>query len=240
MPRNKDLKRLVRARMSRTGESYTAARAHVLAKSSSKPRATALRAGESRKTKTSVARAPRPNYAVFAGYSDDVLKARTGCTWERWVVALDYHGADKMTHGEIAALVHEKYKIRRLVVAGGDRRLRAHQGVAGARSAPRRQLRSQQVKDLPRAGGDAVRRVGECARARPMARPRNRHGAHLDGGQVDAAGWQGPQHRRRRFLAEGALEERRFRAAHQAARSGDRGEAEAGTGPSASMRWARC
>ena len=31
MPRNKDLKRLVRARMSKTGESYTAARTKVIA-----------------------------------------------------------------------------------------------------------------------------------------------------------------------------------------------------------------
>ena len=29
MPRNKDLKRLVRARMQKTGEAYTAARAHI-------------------------------------------------------------------------------------------------------------------------------------------------------------------------------------------------------------------
>ena len=50
MPLNKDLKRLVRARMSKTGESYTAARAHILAKSSPKPRAAALRAVESSKT----------------------------------------------------------------------------------------------------------------------------------------------------------------------------------------------
>ena len=109
MPRNKDLKRLVRARMSKTGESYTAARAHVLAKSSSKPRTTALRATESRKT--SVARAPRPNYAALAGYSDEVLKARTGCTWERWVGVLDYYRADKMAHRDIAALVNKKFKI---------------------------------------------------------------------------------------------------------------------------------
>lgn len=109
MPRNKDLKRLVRARMSKTGESYTAARAHVLAKPSSKPRTTALRATESRKT--SVARAPRPNYAALAGYSDEVLKARTGCTWERWVGVLDYYRADKMAHRDIAALVNKKFKI---------------------------------------------------------------------------------------------------------------------------------
>ena len=109
MPRNKDLKRLVRARMSKTGESYTAARAHVIAKSSSTPRATPLRTAESRKT--SVARAPRPDYAGLAGYSDELLKAKTGCTWERWVGALDYYGADKMAHRDIAALVNKKYKI---------------------------------------------------------------------------------------------------------------------------------
>ena len=109
MPLNKDLKRLVRARMSKTGESYTTARARILAKSSPKPRVTALRAAESRKT--SVARARRPNYAELAGYSDEVLKARTGCTWERWVGVLDYHGADKMAHRDIAALVHKKFKI---------------------------------------------------------------------------------------------------------------------------------
>ncbi len=109
MPRNKDLKRLVRARMSKTGESYAAARAHVLAKPSSKPRTTALRATEPRRT--SVARGPRPNYAALAGYSDEVLKARTGCTWERWVGVLDYYRADKMAHRDIAALVNKKFKI---------------------------------------------------------------------------------------------------------------------------------
>ena len=109
MPRNKDLKRLVRARMAKTGESYTAARAHVLAKSTSKPRSSARRAVEPRKA--SVVRAARPNYAEIAGYSDEVLKARTGCTWERWVGVLDYYGADKMPHGDIAALVNKKFKI---------------------------------------------------------------------------------------------------------------------------------
>ena len=33
MPRNKDLKRLIRARMDKTGESYTAARAHLVSES---------------------------------------------------------------------------------------------------------------------------------------------------------------------------------------------------------------
>jgi hypothetical protein len=109
MPRNKDLKRLVRARMTKTGESYTAARAHIVAKPRPASRATALRAAESRTT--SAKRAPRPNYAELAGYSDEVLKAKTGCTWERWVGVLDYYGADKMAHRDIAALVNTKFKI---------------------------------------------------------------------------------------------------------------------------------
>jgi hypothetical protein len=39
------------------------------------------------------------------------MKAKTGCTWERWVRALDYHGAKEMSHRDIAALVSTKYKI---------------------------------------------------------------------------------------------------------------------------------
>jgi uncharacterized protein YndB with AHSA1/START domain len=42
--------------------------------------------------------------------SDDVIKAKTGCDWERWVRALDYHGAEKMSHRDIAALVKKTYK----------------------------------------------------------------------------------------------------------------------------------
>ena len=43
--------------------------------------------------------------------SDVALKAKTGCTWERWVHALDRHGAEQMSHRDIAALVSTKYKI---------------------------------------------------------------------------------------------------------------------------------
>jgi hypothetical protein len=92
MPHNKDLKRLVRARMRKTGEAYTAARAHL--------------ADESRTS------ASRPSeFAAVAGMSDAKIKAQTGCTWDRWVHALDRRGAEKMSHREIAAIVSEKYKI---------------------------------------------------------------------------------------------------------------------------------
>jgi len=94
MPTNKDFKRLVRGRMHKTGESYTTARAHVL------------------KQKSSVAITPAAvDYATLAGKSDAILKAKTGCTWERWVKALDRAHAHTWPHRDIAAYVHEKYKL---------------------------------------------------------------------------------------------------------------------------------
>ncbi|HEU4747184.1 MAG TPA: hypothetical protein VFS56_01695, partial [Gemmatimonadaceae bacterium] len=89
MPRNKDLKRLVRARMKKTGEAYTAARAQITRKARPAPK----------------------DYAELAGFADTVIKEKTGCPWELWVKALDYHGAAEMSHREIASLVHTKYKV---------------------------------------------------------------------------------------------------------------------------------
>ena len=107
MPRNKDLKRLVRARMSKTGESYTAARAKVIARST-----TERRTGSVADVRTaSASTATSVDYGALAGIADATIKAKTGCTWDRWVFALDHYGADKMSHGEIAALVRTKYKI---------------------------------------------------------------------------------------------------------------------------------
>ena len=85
MPKQKDLKRLVRARMQKTGESYTTARLHLV-------------------------KTPPPSYAQLAGMSDEKVKAATGCTWERWVKALDHHKAAEMSHRDLARFIHEKYK----------------------------------------------------------------------------------------------------------------------------------
>jgi len=100
MPSQKDFKRLVRARMRKTGEAYTAARAKLLAKPS--------RSRTAKKTARSTA--PAVDYAKLAGMSDAVVKEKTGCTWERWVRALDSHGAPELPHREIVDLVHKKYK----------------------------------------------------------------------------------------------------------------------------------
>jgi hypothetical protein len=90
MPTNKDFKRLVRARMQKTGEAYTAARAQLFHQR--KPAAPA-------------------DYASLAGLSDAAVKAKTGCTWERWVRALDRVEADSWPHREIARYIHQKYKV---------------------------------------------------------------------------------------------------------------------------------
>ena len=108
MPRNKDLKRLVRARMRKTGEAYTAARAQIIRKPKAKSVLQAADASAPRPTPVS---APKPkDYAALAGMSDGALKAKTGRTWERWVHAQDRRGAEQMSHRDIAALVRAKYK----------------------------------------------------------------------------------------------------------------------------------
>jgi hypothetical protein len=83
MPKNKDLKRLTRSRMKKTGESYTAARAELVKKS-------------------------KQNFAERAGMSDDALRTKTGRTWEEWVRILDARGARSMVHRDIAEYLYEE------------------------------------------------------------------------------------------------------------------------------------
>ena len=94
MPTSKDLKRLVRGGQQKAGEAYTAGRAGLLEQ---KPAAAVSRAAV--------------DYAKLAGRSDAVLKAKTGCTWERWVRALDHAQAYTWPHREIARHVREEYEV---------------------------------------------------------------------------------------------------------------------------------
>jgi hypothetical protein len=94
MPRDKDRKRIIRSRMKKTGESYTAARTHVLAQHQRKRQA-----------------ARTPDLASVAGMADASVAAKTGRTWEEWVSALDADNAAALPHREIASLVHAKHGI---------------------------------------------------------------------------------------------------------------------------------
>ena len=86
MPTHKDLKRLVRARMQKTGESYTAARAHLLAKKPASPRTLPA----------------KTDFAALAGMADAAVKAKTGRSWKEWVEVLDEAGAAAWPHPRIA------------------------------------------------------------------------------------------------------------------------------------------
>jgi hypothetical protein len=99
MTTHKDFKRVVRGRMQKTGESYTAARSHLL-------KADGRKGGRAVATPS-----PSIDFATLAGMSDAKVKASTGCTWERWVQALDYVKAHEWPHREIAQYVHEKFKV---------------------------------------------------------------------------------------------------------------------------------
>jgi len=80
MPKQKDLKRIVRSRMQKTGESYTAARLQLLKKK-------------------------EPDYAELAGMSETAITKATGRTWAEWVKTLDAVRAVEKPHREIARYV---------------------------------------------------------------------------------------------------------------------------------------
>ena len=108
MPRQKDLKRLVRARMKKTGEAYTAARTQILKKH--RKNTTEPAAPVERLTPKATA-SPR-SYGELAGMTDEAVKQKTGRDWEAWVRTLDRHNAAELPHREIATLVSGTYKVQ--------------------------------------------------------------------------------------------------------------------------------
>jgi len=88
--------------MKKTGEAYTTARSQILKKPKSKPTA---------RLAAALGSASKHDFATLAGTSDSSIKAKTGCSWERWVKSLDHYGAGEMSHAEIAELVSKKYKV---------------------------------------------------------------------------------------------------------------------------------
>lgn len=114
MPTQKDFKRLVRARMAKTGEAYTAARAQLITKRPLPTVSPSAVPGAPVASAPAVAaprRATPPDYAALAGMSDRSIEKRTGCTWEKWVQALDYAGAADWSHRATAEYVQRTWKV---------------------------------------------------------------------------------------------------------------------------------
>jgi hypothetical protein len=101
MPVQKDLKRLVRARMRKTGESYTAARMRLLEKRRERPAPRGKAPGA----------LPQGDLAALAGMKDAAVAKKTGRTWKEWVRVLDRDGAAELPHGKIAELLHDRHSV---------------------------------------------------------------------------------------------------------------------------------
>ena len=120
MPKNKDLKRLTRARMRKTGEAYTAARSRLL-----------------EKREQVAPTAPDRDLAALAGMSDDAVLKATGRDWAGWVRALDAVEAAGLEHREIAEHVAGEHEISgwwAQTVAVGYERIRGLRDIGQRRS----------------------------------------------------------------------------------------------------------
>ena len=109
MTAQRSFKRLVRTRMEKTGESYTAARLRLL-----------QGGGE-------------PQQPVALPTSEETLRERTGRGWEEWFDLLDEAGAADMTHRETARWLADREGLHPLawnvqaVVGGYDKARRGRQ-----------------------------------------------------------------------------------------------------------------
>jgi hypothetical protein len=92
MTRHKSFKRLVRSRMEKTGESYTAARASLLA----------------------AREEPQASEEPALPLSDESIRERTGRGWEQWFDLLDEWGAAERSHRDIARWVAGQLEIEPL------------------------------------------------------------------------------------------------------------------------------
>jgi hypothetical protein len=88
MTTRKSFKRLVRARMAKTGESYTAARRSLLATAD-----------------------PEASDTPALTVSDEVIRRRTGRGWEEWFDLLDESGAIAKPHADIARWLRSEHGI---------------------------------------------------------------------------------------------------------------------------------
>jgi hypothetical protein len=88
MPTQRSFKRLVRARMEKTGESYTAARARLLA-----------------------AAEPKATEGPALSMSDDAIRAKTGRGWEEWFDLLDDWGAADRPRAEAVRWLADAHAI---------------------------------------------------------------------------------------------------------------------------------
>ena len=103
MTSQKSFKSRVRARMAKTGESYTTARSHLIPKVQSAPAPAPA---------TDVAMtAPAADVAMIQKLSDSALRERSGRGWTEWFALLDAWGATAHTHTEIVRWLDAEHQL---------------------------------------------------------------------------------------------------------------------------------
>jgi len=59
--------------------------------------------------KSAKAKSKKSSAANWGGISSEAVKKATGCDWEAWLYVLDKAGCAKMTHQEIAEVIHDRW-----------------------------------------------------------------------------------------------------------------------------------
>lgn len=119
MPTQKIFKQRVRARMTKTGESYTAARRQLLRKASEPPEpageATMAAPTDDAPDTTPASAATEPATTEPATtellVSEDAVRRASGKGHAEWFAILDAWGATERTHTEIARWLHETHAV---------------------------------------------------------------------------------------------------------------------------------
>ena len=200
MPVAKDLKRLVRARMKKTGEAYTAASAQIIGKRFTRPAVSSIPiAPEPAPPAAAPPDAPSlADYASIAGMADAKVAAKTGRTWAQWLESLDRERAHELSHRDLARLLRDRYDVgpwwTQMLAVGYERikGLRAKgQQRNGAYQVSKSRTFNVAVDELFGAWADATTRkrwLGDAGvRVRTATRPKS---MRLEvGGAVVAAGF---------------------------------------------------
>jgi hypothetical protein len=113
MTTDKALKRDIRARMTKTGESYTTARHFLLDEHLEEPIEVdeLIRVVDARTPPWKEPGLTLPPRVAEPGMSDEAIQKSTGNSWDEWFVILDSWGATNRKHAEIAKYIGSQFDI---------------------------------------------------------------------------------------------------------------------------------
>jgi hypothetical protein len=146
MTRARALKKIIRARAAKTGESYTAARRHVLA---ARAKAHRLKSPGS----------PTPRRAPAGSVSDAKIRERTGHGLDHWFAVLDEFGAAKRGHTAAARHLYQEHGVPGWHAQGITVAYERARGLRAINQACDGNFQVSVSKVVPLSVGEVVRRI---------------------------------------------------------------------------------